>query len=91
MEVDARMNRQHPSSSLPGSSHMSMNNCAGVGTNFTTRNIPKDTTRQRRTGLATVMEEYKLHGIGSENGLGDFFLFPFFYILLDITNGGFGY
>lgn len=66
-EVEARMNRQHtPPSLFPINSTatvgMSMNTCPSVNVNSQSR--PKPSSRERRSGLATVMEGLRLGVLG---------------------------
>lgn len=69
-EVEARMNRQHTPPSLltgpnPGAStSMSMSNCVGVANNAQARPTAK-ASRERRSGLATVMEGAGFIHLGS--------------------------
>lgn len=73
-EVEARMNRQHTPPSLltgltgtsPGApASMSMGNCVGVANTTQTRPTAK-ASRERRSGLATVLEGAGFH-LGSNH------------------------
>ena len=80
IEVEARMNRQHtpPNLNVLGLSStpagMSMNSCM----NSQTRPLPKTSSRERRSGLATVGLATVLEGLRL-GGLGIGTLFTFYF------------